>query len=180
MKHYALTKTVILLLSLLLAGFMCQAQSPPSEYQIKAAFIYNFARFVEWPTQTFAAANSPMIVGVLGKNDFGDNLAQIINGKEIRGHPLQFEEFKSVADATHCQVLFISKSEKSDFPKIISQLQGASILTVSETDNFINAGGMINLVIVEDKVRFQINNDAAKKAGLTISSKLLSLAVNNQ
>lgn len=180
MKNPALIKTVILLLSLLLAGLTCPAQSAPSEYQVKAAFIYNFARFIEWPTQSYFAADSPMIIGVLGKNDFGDNLAQIINGKEIKGHPLQFKEFESVAEATNCQVLFISKSEQSDFPKIIVQLQGANILTVSDGDNFISAGGMINLVIVDQKIRFQINNDAAKKAGLTISSKLLSLAVNNR
>jgi hypothetical protein len=177
LKNSALTKTVVLLVSLLLIGLVGRAQSPPSEYQIKAAFIYNFARFVEWPTQSYGAPDSPMIVGLLGENDFGDNLAQIINGKVIKGHPLQFKEFKSLAEATNCQVLFISKSEQNDFPKIITQLQGNNILTVSDGDNFIGAGGMIDLVIVDQKIRFQINDEAAKKAGLTISSKLLSLSI---
>jgi hypothetical protein len=171
-------KAAVLLFSLIFPiGFRCHAQ--PTEYQIKAAFIYNFARFVEWPSAAFADTNSPMVIGVLGKNVFEDNLERIISGKAIKGHPLQFKAFNSAEEAAHCQVLFISTSEKNRMPKILARLQGTSILTVSEnTDTFISDGGMINLVIVEDKVRFQINNDAAKKAGLIISSKLLSLAVN--
>jgi hypothetical protein len=119
-----------------------------------------------------------MIVGILGKNKFGTDLAQAISGKMIGGHPLQFREYASLAEATHCQILFISDSEKSRLSKIISDLNGASILTVSETDNFIAAGGMIDLRIVDDKMRFDINNSAAKSASLSISSKLLSLALS--
>jgi hypothetical protein len=180
-KHPPVIKTVVLLSALVFViGFNGRAQnSQPTEYQIKAAFIYNFARFVDWPTQAFADASSPMTIGVLGKNVFGDNLQEAINGKTIKGHPLQFKQFDSVSDATNCQVLFISTSEKSHFPKILSRLGGTSILTVSETDDFIGDGGMINLTIMDQKVRFEINNDAAKKAGLTISSKLLSLAINS-
>jgi hypothetical protein len=182
MRKSAPIETVILLFSLIFAfGFNGRAQnSQPTEYQIKAAFIYHFAMFVDWPTQVFADASSPMVVGVLGKNVFGDNLEQAINGKIIQGHPLQFKEFNSMDQATNCQVLFISTSEKSHLSSILAHINGTSILTVSEMDNFTRDGGMINLVVVEDKVRFQINNDAAKKAGLTISSKLLSLAINNQ
>lgn len=175
----ALIKAAVLLLSLVLAtGFRCHAQ--PTEYQIKAAFIYNFALFVEWPPAAFAETNSPMVIGVLGKNVFGDSLEQTINGKAIKGHPLQFKAFTSMAEATNCQVLFISTSEKSRLSKILALLQGTSTLTVTEnTDDFIGNGGMINLVIVGNKVRFQINNQAAKKVGLIISSKLLSLAINS-
>lgn len=175
----ALIKAAVLLFSLVLAtGFRCHAQ--PTEYQIKAAFIYNFARFVDWPPGAFAQKNSPMVIGVLGKNDFGDSLGQTINGKAIKGHPLQFNVFDSVAEVTNCQVLFISTSEKSRLTKILAHLQGTSTLTVTEnTDDFIGDGGMINLLIVDNKVRFQINNQAAQKAGLIISSKLLSLAINS-
>lgn len=164
-----------------LAGAFARAQTAPTEYQIKAAFIYHFAEFVDWPPQAFTGASSPMVIGILGENVFGDNLQRTINGKTVRGHPLQVKQFTSLAEATNCQVLFISASEKDNLPKILAQLQGGNILIVGEKmDNFLGAGGMINLVIVEDKVRFQINNEAAKKAGLTISSKLLSLAVNNR
>ena len=174
---------IVLLLGLIFAiGFNGRAQdSQPTEYQIKAAFIYHFAEFVDWPTQAFADASSPMVIGVLGENVFGTDLEQIINGKAIKGHQLQFKEFKSVTEVTNCQVLFISPSEKSHLPKILAALQGANVLTVSEkTDDFTKDGGMINLKIIDNKIRFEINNDAAKKAGLTISSKLLSLAINNQ
>jgi YfiR/HmsC-like len=178
-KRHAFIKIIVLSFSLVFTiGFKCHAQ--PTEYQIKAAFIYNFARFVDWPTQAFADANSPLTVGVLGKNVFGDTLQRAISGKTINGHSLQFKQFDSVPDPTNCQVLFISSSEKSHFSKILDQLQGTCVLTISEnTDSFIGDGGMINLVIVDDKVRFEINNAAAQKAGLTISSKLLSLAVNS-
>jgi hypothetical protein len=174
-------KAVVLLFSLIFAiGFKCDAQgSQPTEYQIKAAYIYNFARFVDWPPQAFASTNAPMVIGVLGENVFGSSFQQF-NGRKINGHELQFEKFDSVTTATNCQILFISASEKSHLSKILGQLQGTSILTVSEADNFIGDGGMIYLFIDEEnKVRFQINNNAARKAGLTISSKLLSLAANN-
>jgi len=179
MIRSALIKTLVLLVGLVFTiEFHCHAQ--PTEYQIKAAFIYNFARFVEWPSQTFADTNSPMVIGVLGENVFGNDLELTISGKAIKGHPLQFKTFDSVADATNCQILFISTSEKTQLSKILVQLQGTSILTVSEnTDDFIGAGGMINLRIVDDKVRFEINNEAARKSGLIISSKLLRLAMNS-
>lgn len=172
--------TVILLFSVIFTvGFYCRAQnSQPTEYQIKAAFIYNFARFVDWPTQAFADASSPLVIGILGRNDFGSSLAQTIDGKTVHGHPLQFKLFRSLGRATNCQVLFISTSEKNHLSKIISALGTASILTVGETDDFITRGGMIRLRIIDDKVRFEINNSAAKSAGLFISSKLLTLAIN--
>lgn len=183
-KHPALILKAVFFLSLirLICAFApdCRAQTPPTEYQIKAAFIYNFARFVDWPTQAFASDTSPMIIGVLGKNVFGDDIEQIIGGRDIQGHPLEFKEFNSVADVTNCQVLFISPSEKNHLPKILDRLGNTNILTVGEADDFLDEGGIIHLLIVEDKVRFEINNQAAKKAGLTISSKLLSLAVKVQ
>ena len=171
---------VVLLMSVLITGSTrCRAQtSQPTRYQIEAAFIYNFARFVDWPAQAFPDASSPMVIGIIGKNKFGPDLADSIRGKMIRGHPLQFRECATLAEAAQCQVLFISDSEKNRLPKILSGLDGDSILTVSETDNFIASGGMINLRIVNDKMRFDINNSAAKSAGLTISSKLLNLALS--
>ncbi len=121
-----------------------------------------------------------MVIGVLGENVFGDNLKQAINGKAIKGHPLQFKQFDTAEEVTNCHILFISASEKNRYSRILAQFKGTSVLTVSEADGFIGDGGMINLRIVEDKVRFEINDDAAKKSGLIISSKLLSLAINNQ
>jgi hypothetical protein len=164
---------------LLLAGFPVMAQdAAPTEYQIKAAFVYNFAKFVEWPHEAFPDPASPIVIGVLGDNVFGDNLQKMVSNKAINNRPLQFKEFRSVAQATNCHILFISTSEKSKFSKVIEGLKGTSVLTVGESADFIGAGGMINFVLESNKVRFQINDDAAKKAGLKISSKLLSLAIH--
>lgn len=149
----------------------------PTEYQIKAAFLYNFVKFVQWPTQAYAGPTSPIVIGVLGENMFGDELEKAIQDKVINHHPLQFKKFDSVAEVTNCQVLFISASEKKGFAEILGALRGKSILTVGESSEFLRDGGMINFVIVDLRVRFQINNESARKAGLIISSDLLNLAV---
>lgn len=178
MRKCAINAVAVLLSVIVTVDFYCQAQnSHPTKYQVEAAFIYNFARFVDWPTQAFSDASAPMVIGVLGKNRFGTVLRDTIRGKVIRGHLLQFRDCASVPEAAQCQILFISDSEKSRFRSIIGALNGANILTVSEADGFIEAGGMIDLRIIDQKLRFDINNSAAKSAGLTISSKLLSLAI---
>ncbi len=171
---------MLLLVFAFAPGPKCLAQeTSPTEYQIKAAFLYNFAKFVEWPPQAFADAQSPIVIGVLGKNVFDDNLEKIIHGKTVNSRPFLFKEFHAVEEATNCHILFISASQKEKLSKILEGLRGTSVLTVSETDQFIAAGGMINFVIEDKKIHFQINDEAAKKAGLKISSKLLSLAAHN-
>jgi hypothetical protein len=174
-------RTAVVIFSLIsVAVFSGFAQNPPpTEYQIKAAFLYNFAKFVRWPSQTLAQPDSPIVIGVLGDNVFGDDLEHTIHDKTFNNHPFQFKEFHSVTDATNCQILFISTSEQERLPKILNGLRGTGVLTVSEMDHFIEAGGMIKFVIEENRVRFQINNEAAVKEGLTISPKLLSLAITN-
>ena len=153
------------------------AQEKPSEYEVKAAFLFNFAKFVEWPPDAFADTNSPITIGILGENVFGKSLEKIINDRKVNNRGFQFRNFDSAIEATNCQILFISSSKKADFPKIIGALHNASILTVGETDGFLKAGGMINFLFEGNNVRFQISDQAAKKARLKISSKLLSLAV---
>jgi hypothetical protein len=155
------------------------AQEQPGEYQIKAAFLFNFAKFVDWPAEAFAATNSPIVIGVFGKNVFGNDLANTIRDKTVNNRRFQFITVASTAEATNCHILFISPSEKENLKKIVDGLHNASILTVSETGQFIEAGGMIDFVIQDNKIRFQISDEAAKKARLKISSKLLSLAARN-
>jgi hypothetical protein len=174
-----LRATRILCLSLVgllaVAGGRAQ-ESPPTEYQLKAAFLLNFAKFVEWPPAAFAKATSPIVLGVLGENPFGNVLEQTIRGKTINNRPLVSRVFSSSAEATNCHILFISASEKARLPEILATLRTASMLTVGETDRFTESGGMINFVRQGNKTRFQINEAAAKNVGLKISSKLLSLA----
>jgi hypothetical protein len=163
---------------LIFSGFRSPAQTAEAtEYEVKAAFLYNFAKFVDWPAVAGARADSPIVIGVLGENVFHQDLEKILRGKVIQSHPLQFRLLRSAAEATNCEILFISPSEKNHYDKILRNLEGASILTVGETDQFLEAGGIINFVIVGKNVRFQINNETAKKDRLVISSKLLSLAV---
>jgi hypothetical protein len=160
----------------LIFSFKVLGQEPAQEYQIKAAFLFNFAKFVEWPSGTFPNAKSPITIGVLGQNVFGHYLEDTTRGKTVQNRPFEIKEFKSASEAGHCQILFVSPSVKGDLSEIIKDLHNASVLTVSETDQFLKAGGMVNFIIEDDKIHFEINDRAAKAAGLKISSKLLSLA----
>lgn len=170
---------VAVVLFCLLFAIQVFAQEPAQEYQIKAAFLFNFAKFVQWPSEAFARSNSPIVIGVLGQNVFGDYLEDTIRDKTVQNRPFIIKEFKSAEEAVHCHILFVSASMKDSLPAILDKLNNASVLTVSDTDQFIKAGGMVNFIIENNKIRFQINDEAAKKAGLKISSKLLSLAAHN-
>lgn len=148
----------------------------PSEYEMKAAYLFNFTKFVEWPTKALPNGGSPLIIGVLGDDPFGNILESTIHDKRVNGHPLVVERFKSPSDLKTCHVLFISDSQKKRWPKIQSALGTNSVLTVSEKwDHFTDEGGMIYLFTQGNKICFDINDDAAKRAGLKISSKLLQL-----
>jgi YfiR/HmsC-like len=147
-----------------------------SEYQIKAAFLYNFAKFVEWPPAVSPGANDPMEICVVGEDPFGNTLNQSIEGKTVSGHKLMIRRLKPAQDMKGCQVAFISSSEKSHLPSVLESLKGGGVLTVGETEGFAALGGVINFTMENDKVRFEINLDAAGRAGLKISSKLLLLA----
>lgn len=169
---------VLLLVCLAALTFPARAQDTgPTEYQIKAAFLYNFVKFVQWPTQAYSTATSPIVIGVLGENVFGDDLEKAIRNKVIGNRPLQFKAFDSVEEVTNCHVLFINAPERSRIPQILAALRGRSILTVGESGRFMQEGGMINFIIVNRRVCFQINNPAARQAGLILSSDLLNLAV---
>jgi hypothetical protein len=166
------------LIWLLLVGAAGRAQeSQPTEYQIKAAFLFNFAKFVQWPPAAFPQKTSPIVIGILGESPFHDDLARTIRDKSIDDRPLVIKELRSPAQATQCHILFISTSEKKRLPEILESLKGANVLTVGEMDHFTENGGMINFVLLGKKIHFQINREEATKAGLKISSKLLSLAM---
>jgi hypothetical protein len=174
-----LRATPILSLSLvwLLAVVGGYAQeAAPSTSQLKAAFLYNFAKFVEWPPAAFGETNSPIVIGILGEDPIRGDLERAILGKTINNRPLEIKPFRSASDATNCHLLYIGASEQAHLKQIIESLRGASVLTVSEADDFLQKGGMINFIVEKGKYRFQIKEDAAKSVNLKISSKLLSLA----
>ena len=174
--NFSLRAPLIFLLCLLFTFKGNPQPTQPTEYQVKAAFLLNFAKFVEWPSTTFADDKEPLCFGVLGANPFGTDLEQFLRDKTIGGRPLSVRECRTVEDGKKCQILFVSAAEAKRLPDILKALQGANVLTVGENDGFIESGGIINFISEANKIRFQINEAVAKAAGLKISSKLLSLA----
>ena len=146
------------------------------EYQIKAAFLFNFAKFVEWPPGKLGEARSRIAVCVLGKDPFGPVLDQALQGKTIDGRPVLVRRSPSISDCKDCHIVFISSSEKERLAEILPALTSASALTVSEVPRFAERGGMINFTIDDNKIRLEINAGSAAGAGIRISSKLLNLA----
>lgn len=165
--------TTVFLGILVSAGVSAQSTD---EYRVKAAFLYNFVKFVEWPPQTFKSAVEPIVIGVLGKDPFGDALAAVTAGKTFEGRTFQVRDVKDAPQAEGCQILFISSSERKRLESLLGQLAGHAVLTVGEADDFAADGGIINFKIEGGTVRLQINVAAARKQQLQISAKLLSLA----
>jgi len=148
--------------------------APASEYQVKAAFLFNFAKFVEWPTNVFSDANAPFVIGVLGQDPFGSQLDDTVRGERINGRPLIVQRYRNIAEIKNCQVLFISSSESNRLDQIVEHLKHRRILIVTDVDGG-NGGVIIRFVKEGNRIRFKIDAQAAKAANLTISSKLLRL-----
>ncbi len=170
-----------LVLSLWGAEVRCADNVPParSEYEIKAAFLFKFALFSEWPTAAFAASNTPVKIGILGRDPFGERLELVLRDKTIRQHPLEFVRFTRVEEAlaAKCHLLFIGRSEQVRLREILNALGSSPILTVGDTAGYADSGVMINLLLLEQTVRFEINEKAVTGSGLRVSSQLLDLAV---
>ncbi len=164
---------VVCATALAAAGLLGQAVD---EYQVKAAFLYNFAKFVEWPREEFKTPRDPILVCVLGHNPFGTSLEDVIRGKTIDGRGVAFRQVSNAQQAGACQILFVSSEDGQRFHSLARGLKPAGILTVGEMQGFAAEGGIINFKLDGDRVRFEINVDAAEHAQLRISSKLLSLA----
>lgn len=157
-------------------GILQAAQESPSEYQLKAAFVYNFAKFIDWPPKVYAAPQSPFSICILGTDPFGAVIDDALRGKTVEDHPVIVQRIKEVAAARRCQIVFVSASERRRLPDILASLKGANVLVVGDSDGFAAAGGAIELTLQDNRVRFTINPGAADDAGLRISSKLLALA----
>jgi hypothetical protein len=146
------------------------------EYQIKAVFLYNFCQFVEWPAKAFASPDDPMIIGILGENPFEDYLKETVQGEKVNGHPLEVKYFQTVDQISECHILFVNLREKEDVKKVLTALGSRNILTVGEVANFAKQGGIVRFLTEDNRTRIRINLEAAKKAELTIHSKLLKVA----
>ncbi|HKX30238.1 MAG TPA: YfiR family protein [Blastocatellia bacterium] len=170
---------VSLVFSLVLASCLSNARAQiPNEYQVKAAFLFNFAKFVEWPVEAFSHSDGkmPLIIGVMGNESFSKAIESVIDGKTVSGRQLVIKRLKWGQNLRTCHILYISSYEQRHLTQILESLKGSSILTVGEMDQFTQQGGIINLLTEEDRVLFEVNLDVAEQAQLKISSKLLTLA----
>jgi YfiR/HmsC-like len=149
------------------------AAAAPTEYQVKAVFLFNFSQFVDWPPAVFAGPRSPITICVLGQDPFGTALDDIVQGEVVNGRPLEVQRYRRVDELGTCHILFIDRSEQSRLTEILAQLSGRSVLTVSDMEEFAQRGGMIRFITVGKKIRLRVNRDAAQAASLAISSKLL-------
>ncbi len=146
------------------------------EYQVKAAFLYNFSKFVDWPPQAGGNPDKPFTICVLGDDPFRGGLEAIVKGQTVNGKGFAVRHIKKIEDARGCRIVFISSSEKDRVRQILTALRGSGVLTVGDTAGFAEMGGVINFILVDNRVHFEINLDAAKVQRLKISSRLLRLA----
>lgn len=150
--------------------------APLEEYQVKAAFIFNFTRFVEWPAGTFSAPNEPLAVCILGQDPFVRTLEATVAGKMVDARPLVVRGIPSPKQANGCHVVFIGSNESKHVTAVLSGVAGPGVLTIGDSDIPGGTGAAITFLLEGGKVRFDINVDAAERAKLRISSRLLSLA----
>jgi hypothetical protein len=157
---------------ILAAAFSTFAAESALEYKVKAGFIYNFVKFVEWPATALGASNSSVVVGVLSDDPAAPVLQQALSGKSVNGRALEVRVLKETAGVGDCHLVFIGRTQEGRVKDVLDQLKEAPVLTVSESDRFCQRGGMINLVRNDDSFRFEINLKAAERASLKISSRL--------
>jgi hypothetical protein len=154
-----------------------QAQNKtPLEYQVKAAFLFNFTRFINWPPSAFKSSDAPFIIGITGIDPFGSYLDELVEGETVAGHPIVVQRYRAVKDVADCQILFIAVSDSETIKGILSVASRRNILTVSDADNFTNLGGAIRFFKEENKIKIEINKSAVKLSQLDVSAKLLRLA----
>ena len=153
------------------------AQTPKAtETQVKAAYLYNFGRFVEWPAQNSSTKPDAFAVCVLGQDPFGPTLDAILAGETIGGKSVVARRISDPQESVNCQILFLSSAEKDRLGKVIETLEKEPVLTVSDMPQFSQRGGMIQFVLEGNTIRFEVNLAAAQRAGLALSSQLLKVA----
>jgi len=167
LKHTAL----IVLCSVIAIPALAQKAS---EYQVKAAFLFNFSKFLEWPPEAMGQADEPFVVGVIGPDPFGNYLDDIIAGEKMMAHPMTVKRFKSAEEIDRCHILFINVPGKTS--EVLNALKGKSVLTVSDDNDFTRSGGIIRFFTENETIHLEINIQAAKAANLNVSSKLLRIA----
>ncbi|MBS0632310.1 MAG: YfiR family protein [Verrucomicrobia bacterium] len=165
-------------LLLVLAGLLpgpAVARPLSREYDVKAAFLYNFAMFIDWPKEAFAGPDSPFVIGVLGTDPFGSSLEETVAGERVKGRPIVIRRFSEAAGAQGCHLVFISASEHRRVKELLRVLRRPTLVTVADMPGFVEAGGLIGFV-TDTRVGIRINAAALRESKVLISSKLLRLA----
>jgi hypothetical protein len=160
------------------ASSVAQLYTTTDEYKLKAAYLFNFAKYVEWPASRLPAADSPIVIGVLGADPFGDRLDRTVKGRVIGRHPVVVRRGRRLEELSGCHMLFVCRSERAHEKQILEWLHETPVLTVSEGDDFVHDGGMIWLGRSGDAVEFDVNLDAVRAAGLTMGARMLGSARN--
>lgn len=175
MRQRILACLMLVLLSVL--GQETRAQDAQvSESDLKAAFLFNFTKFIEWPPEAFAGENATVNVGVYGDEDFTKTLKTLLADKKAHGRPFTVKRLNNPADAKTCQILYFQEAEARKMQAVYEAIKKMPILTVGESDDFIDHGGMFNLFFEDKQLRFEVNQTTAENAKLTVSSKLMKLA----
>lgn len=166
----------MVLLALAGATSILPQASPSVEYQVKAAFLFNFAKFIEWPTNAFQSEKAPITLCVFRYDPFGSALEEVIRGKAINNRELLARRINELPNLKACQLVFVSDREDKHLSEISNSVRGASVLVVGEGEDFAERGGTNQFFLENNKLRFAINVDAIQRARLQASSKLLALA----
>ena len=167
---------IMLVISVLSWVPLLPAAQKPSEYQVKAAYLYNFAKFITWPTDAFSDKKTPFIIGVLGKSEFRDYLIPL-SSKTVHNRSIVIKYFKTLEELTNCHILFFSSSESNQLQSQLKKIATKPIVTISDKGNFAQKGGMIQFIPVRKRLRFIINLEAANQNQIKIDSQLLALAI---
>lgn len=172
-RRGAIAALMLLLLAQQLLAVQPQALD---EYQVKAAFLFNFVRFVDWPAAAFDSPTAPIVIGIVGGDPFGEEIDRLIDKKVVNGHPLEVRRFRDWKSVGKVHVLFVSGSDRQAAAKVIDAVRKSAVMTVGEAEGFAQAGGVCNFTREGARIGFEINVNAAARAGLTLSSRLLALA----
>jgi YfiR/HmsC-like len=174
-----LNRHILVLLALAAGWFLSAGEARGQlsrEYDVKAVFLYNFASFVGWPDSAFAGPEAPFVVGILGQDPFGRALEEVVAGERVKNRPLVLKRVTRIEEAVTCHILFISASEKPRMKAVMERTRNLPVLTVADVADFAAAGGVIGFRTEENRLKIEVNVEAARYAGISVSSKLLKVA----
>jgi hypothetical protein len=156
------------------------SQKTAPEYDLKAAYIFNFSLFVDWPAGAFEHPDSPIIIGVLGDSRFATVLQETLKGQDARGRSFVVQSWNSAKNVQHCHLLFVASGAAQEWAQVVQSVRRTPTLTIGEWPDFIGTGGIVNFFVEGKKIRFDISAETARRAGLNMSSKMLGLARSTQ